>query len=312
MGGHAHSHASHKMNPRYALVASLSAVATVSVLIVIKAYAYYVSGSTAMLGTLTDSVVDAAVSLMMLFAVTMSLKPADADHRHGHGKVEGIAALLQGAFMGGAGIFLIFEAFERFLHPENLTHHGLGIAVAALAIIMSLIIVSIQKFVLARAPSLAIEADHAHYKTDIFLNGGVILALVISFYNGPLWLDPAIALIIALYFIYTAWVIINKSVDMLMDKELPSSVRNHIEAIVADYPEIHGMHDLRTRMSGMNMHLSFDVELDPDMSLKQAHDIVRKLDHKILETYPNAEIIIHMDPIGDTADPRHSVDGEPH
>ena len=301
-----------KIEPRYALLASFWAVGTVSVLIVIKTYAYYVSGSTAMLGTLVDSVVDAAISLMMLFAVRLSLKPADADHRHGHGKVEGIAALLQGAFMGGAGIFLIFEAFDRFLHPVALTDHKAAIVVAGIAIIMSLAIVAVQKFVLARAPSLAIEADHAHYKTDIFLNGSVIIALLVDYYGGSGWLDPAFAVLIAGYFIVTAWRITSKSVDMLMDKELPDTVRMHIEKIIADHPQVHGMHDLRTRMSGMKMHISFDVELDPGMSLKAAHDVVRRLDHAILEHYPHAEIIIHMDPRGDTADPRHSVDGASH
>ena len=265
-----------------------------------------------MLGTLVDSVIDCAISLMMLFAVRLSLKPADEEHRYGHGKVEGIAALLQGAFLAGAGLFLTFEAFRRFLKPEELTDHAIAIAVAGMAIVFSLILVGVQKFALRRAPSLAIEADHAHYKTDILLNGSVIVALAIDVQGGPSWLDPAFALMIATYFLWSAWSISNKSLDMLMDRELPPSVRSKIESIVENFSEVHGMHDLRTRMSGMNMHISFDVELDPDLSLKKAHDIVRRLDHMILESYPNAEIIIHMDPIGDTDDPRHSVQGVHH
>lgn len=310
-----HSHHSHyllinkKMNPRLALFASLWAVGTVTILIAIKAYAYYISDSAAMLGTLTDSVVDVAVSLMLLFAVRLSLKPADETHRHGHGKVEGIAALIQGAFMGGAGIFLAFEAFNRFLNPSVLTHHKMAIIVAIIAIIMSVFVVIIQKFVLARVDSLAIEADHAHYKTDIVLNGSVIIALLVDYYGGYGWLDPTFALLIAGYFMLTAWNISNKSIDMLMDKELSDGVRTHITQIVTTFKDVYGMHDLRTRMSGMNIHISFDVELEPTMSLQQAHDVVRRLDHAILEHYPNAEIIIHMDPVGDTADPRHSVGG---
>lgn len=312
MHDHVHHAGNHRHNPRFALLASIWAVGTVSILIVIKTYAYYVSGSTAMLGTLTDSVVDAAVSLMMLFAVKVSLKPADKDHRHGHGKVEGIAALLQGAFLGGAGIFLVFEAFERIVNPAPLSDHKIAMLVAAIAIVFSLILVAVQKYVLKRAPSLAIEADHAHYKTDIFLNGSVIIALLADFKGGPVWLDPAFALLIAGYFLATAWNITNKSVDMLMDKELPDSVRQKIESIVQKHKKVHDMHDLRTRMSGMNMHISFDVELDPTLSLKEAHDIVHELDHQILAEYPNAEVIIHMDPIGETEDPRHSVRGVHH
>jgi len=250
--------------------------------------------------------------LMLLFAVRLSLKPADEKHRHGHGKVEGIAALLQGAFMGGAGIFLAGEAFSRFVNPITPTNHMVAITVALIAIVMSLAVVIVQKFVLARAPSLAIEADHAHYKTDIFLNGSVIIALLVNYYGGPAWLDASFALLIAGYFLLTAWEITSKSVDMLMDKELSEDVRQNIEKIVTAHPDVYGMHDLRTRMSGMNMHISFDVELEPDITLQKAHDIVRELDHALLKPYPNAEILIHMDPIGDTADPRHCVDGDPH
>lgn len=312
MHNHFHLPDTKKHNPRYALFASLWAVGTVTILISIKSYAYYLSDSAAMLATLTDSVVDAAVSLMMLFAVRLSLKPADEKHRHGHGKIEGIAALLQGAFMGGAGLFLAFEAFDRFVNPVQLSDHRLAVIVAFIAILMSVILVTVQKFVLRRAPSLAIEADHAHYKTDIFLNGSVIVALLVDYYGGPGWLDSSFALLIAAYFILTSWRITNKSVDMLMDKELPDKVRFHIEQIVLDHKDVHGMHDLRTRMSGMSMHISFDVELDPAMTLEAAHDVVRELDHRILDVYPHAETIIHMDPVGDTEDARHSVRGVHH
>jgi ferrous-iron efflux pump FieF len=99
---------------------------------------------------------------------------------------------------------------------------------------------------------------------------------------------------------------------MLMDKEMSLKVRKHIEQIVAENKAVHGMHDLRTRQSGMRLHISFDVELLPELSLKCAHDIVRDLDHAILAYYPNAEIIIHMDPVGDTDDPRHTVRGIHH
>lgn len=301
-----------KMNPRFALVASFSALVTVSILIVIKTYAYYVSDSAAILGTLTDSITDGAISLMMLFAVRYSLKPADKDHRHGHGKIEGIASLMQGAFMAGAGVFVCLEGFERFVHPVIVTNHMVGIIVAGIAIILSLIVVAVQKFTLRRAPSLAIEADKAHYKTDVMLNASVIVALGLDLYGGPIWLDPVFGLLIAGYFLWTAFHIVNSSVDMLMDKEMPIEIRKHIEEIVRQNLHVHGMHDLRTRKSGMQIHISFDVELYPELSLKQAHDIVRELDHAILEHYPNAEIIIHMDPIGDIADPRHSVRGVHH
>ncbi len=316
MSDHHHSHAPlldrDKINPRYALLASFWAVGTAFILIGIKFYAYYVSDSVAMLGTLTDSVVDVAISLMMLFAVGLSLKPADKQHRFGHGKVEGIAALLQGVFMSFAGVFLAFEAVSRFIHPVELSEHKLGIIIAGIAILLSLILIAIQRFVLRRAPSLAIEADHAHYKTDVFLNGSVIVALLVNYYGGFVWLDSAFALLIAVYFLQTAWKITRKSLDMLMDKELPESIRDNIKEISLKHAGIHGMHDLRTRMSGMMIYISFDVEIDPLISLGAAHDIVQALEGELLKEYPNAEIIIHMDPVGNSECARHSVKGVHH
>jgi len=299
-------------NPKYALIASIFSLGTVSSLIILKTIAYVITGSAAMLSTLSDSVVDLAVSILMFLAVRYSLKPADEDHRHGHGKIEGVAALFQGAFMAGAGFFIIFEAIHRFVHPEPVIHHALAIVVAATAIGLSLVLTSVQRYCLEKAPSLAIEADHAHYNTDIFLNLAVIIALAAHYYGAPLWLDPLVALGIALYFLFTAARIAMKSMDMLLDKEVSNDLRKKIENIVSSHGETHGIHDLRTRKSGMTLHISFDVEMDPNMTLCQSHNIVREIEHEIIALYPNAEVLIHVDPQGDTDDSRHKVAGIHH
>ncbi len=303
---------SEEHNPRYALIASIFAVGTVSVLIVLKIIAYWLSGSTAVLSTLADSVVDVAVSLMMLLAVRYSLKPADEQHRHGHGKIEGVAALFQGPFMAAAALFIVFEAFHRFMDPQKVQDHALAIVVAITTIGMTAVLVSVQKYCLKKAPSLAIEADYAHYKTDIFLNIGVIAVLCADFLGAPLWFDPLMALCVALYFFVIAGRISMESLDMLMDKEVSFEHRRRIETIVNAHSETHGMHDLRTRRSGMTLHISFDVEMDPEMTLCQSHGVVRELEQEIIDLFPNAEVLIHVDPQGDTADTRHKVVGVHH
>lgn len=292
-------------NANYALFASFWAVGTVLILIAIKVYAYAVTSSTAILATLTDSLTDGAISIMMLIALRYSLRPADRSHRHGHGKMEGIAALFQAAFLSGAGLFLIFEALRRFADPQIVTNHMIGIMVAAVSLIMSAVLVFVQKQCLKRSPSLVIEADQAHYKTDILLNGTVILSLMIGLYHGPAWVDPACAVFVALYYGAISIKIAVSATDMLMDKELPKAVRARIEGIIKKHPDILGFHDLRTRKSGMTLHISFDVEIDPAVSLKEAHEYTRALEHDILDDYPHAEIIIHKDPFGDIHDTRH-------
>lgn len=302
---------SQAIEPRYALFASAWAIGTVTILILIKGYAYWQSDSVAVLATFTDSLTDAAISLMMLVALRYSLRPADRDHRHGHGKMEGIAALFQGAFLAAAGLFLVFEAIGRFADPVVPTDHMLGITVALIAVVLSFILVRVQKYCLSRAPSLAIEADQAHYSTDILLNGSVIVSLLVSYNNGPVWVDPACAILIAVYYAIAARKIALNSVDMLMDKELPIAVRNKIKEIITRHPDILGYHDLRTRKSGMVIHITMDVEIDPELTLHHAHEIIRALEHDLIDAYPYAEIIIHADPYGDPHDTRHQMKSVP-
>lgn len=296
-------------DPRYAMFASFWALGTVALLIGIKGYAYWKSDSAAILATLTDSFTDAAMSLAMLYALHYSLKPADRSHRHGHGKMEGIGALFQSACLLGAAMFLGFEGVQRFLRPMEVTDHMLGVAVAAAAIVLSFILVMVQKFCLARAPSLAIESDQAHYSTDIALNGSVMATLLINYYGGPTWVDPVCAIFVALYYCYAGRKIAFKAMDMLLDHELPAAVRERIKETIRRHPDILGFHDLRTRKSGMVIHITFDVEIDPNTSLQDAHGYVRALELDILTDFPYAEIIIHKDPYGDTHDPRHPESG---
>ncbi len=291
---------------RFALLASTWAVCTVSLLIVLKSYAYIKTDSTAMLATLADSLTDAGISVIMLIALRYALRPADRSHRHGHGKMEGIAALFQAAFLSGAGLFLIFEALRRVAQPQAVENHTIGIVIAAISMLLSIVLVTVQNFCLKKAPSMAIAADQAHYKTDILLNGSVVASMMISMKGGPSWVDPACAIFVALYYAVTAIKIASEATDMLMDRELPEAVRQRIKEIIGKHPDILGFHDLRTRKSGMVLHISFDVEIDPVITLRDAHELTRALEHDILADYPQAEIIIHKDPYGDIHDTRHA------
>ena len=146
----------------YALVAGVASIVTVAVLIAIKGIAWYFSGSVSVLASLIDSLMDAVVSFMNFMAIRYSLKPADHEHRYGHGKIEGIAALFQAAFIAGAGIFLVLEAGRRFLEPGEAAEGMLAVGIMAVSIVLSLALVFVQKVSLRYAPSLAVEAEQAH------------------------------------------------------------------------------------------------------------------------------------------------------
>ncbi|MCE7887681.1 MAG: cation diffusion facilitator family transporter [Alphaproteobacteria bacterium PRO2] len=296
------------IRPRMALIAGAASVATVLVLIVIKLFALAQTGSASILASLIDSVVDASVSIMTFLAIRISLKPADEDHRHGHGKVEGLAALFQAAFIAGAGFFLLLESAGRFTGETISEDSDIAIAIMAVATILSVFLVMVQNYSLKFAPSLAVEADRAHYSSDILINVGVI-GVLLGLQNGaPWWIDPVFAVFVAFYLAFTVRRIAGKAVDMLLDRELSGDARERITKKVLSHKYVMGMHDLRTSKSGMKIFISFDIELDPSLLLYNAHEIVREVEYELLTDFPNAEILIHADPHGDTSDTRHSLD----
>ncbi|MGB4058407.1 MAG: cation diffusion facilitator family transporter [Alphaproteobacteria bacterium] len=296
--------------PRMALLAGGASVVTVAILIVIKLYATVQTGSASVLASLIDSIVDANVSLMTFWAIHISLKPADEDHRHGHGKIEGLAALMQAAFIGGAGVFLLLESVGHFVGGGRLeADNTVAIAIMVVSAVLSQSLVMVQKYTMKHAPSLAVEADHAHYASDVFINLGVVAVLLAISAGAPAWLDPAFAVAVAIYLGLTVHKIAGKGLDMLLDRELTGDARERITKKVLSHKYVMGMHDLRTHKSGMRVFISFDIELDPSLLLYNAHEIVREVEYELLMDFPHAEILIHADPHGDTYDTRHHVPG---
>ncbi len=296
-------------NPQLAMWAGVASMATAAILIVVKAAAWMISDSTSVLASLTDSIIDVIVSFMSFMAIRHSLKPADDDHRYGHGKIEGLMALLQAGFIGMGAVFLIFESAGRLSDPAPVVHPVMTVIVMAASSALSILLIAAQHRILRHAPSLAVESDKAHYASDILVNGVVILALALQMKGAPLWTDPFFALLIALWLGRAAYVVAAKGVDMLLDKELPAEKRDRIVAIIGTNRDIHGFHDLRTRMSGMELYISFDVEIDPDITLAQAHRIAKDIEKALLHEFPNAQIMIHQDPVGETEDSRHKEGG---
>jgi ferrous-iron efflux pump FieF len=246
------------------------------------------------------------LSLMTLISVKWSAKPADDNHRHGHGKVEGIAALLQASMLLGGGAFLVLEAMGRFLHPVAMTEHLFTLFLMAISVALSLLIAKVQKLGAAHSNSLAVEADSLHYSSDVLINGAVFLIILVD-YMGFVgnWLDPVCAIGVAGIMARAAYQIATKAFGMLLDEELPEDVRHRIIAKIKSHPEVLGLHDLRTTQSGMRQFMSFDIEVDANLLLWSAHEIARSIEDNLLLDFPNAEIMIHIDPAGDTSDSRH-------
>jgi len=289
-----------------ALLASTITVGTVVVLVIAKSVAYVFSGSTAVLSSLVDSVSDICISLMTWSSIRLSLKPADEDHRHGHGKIEGVAALFQAAILTGSAVFLLLSAGERLMNPEQIHDHLFTVLLMALSAVASVGLTFLQNYGNREAGSLALEADQAHYTTDVWMNG-LVLAVVLLDYMGlaPDWLDGASTVVISGLFAHAAYGIAIKAIHMLMDREVEPEIRDKISKIICAPAEAKGIHDLRVTRSGMKMFVSFDLEVDPELPLREAHEIAQEAEYRILKEFPNAEILIHLDPEGDIEDSRH-------
>jgi ferrous-iron efflux pump FieF len=279
-------------------LATIASVTVACILIVAKIAASMMTGSVSLLSSLVDSLLDAFASLVNLIAVRHALQPADREHRFGHGKAEPLAGLAQAAFIAGSGVFIAIEALHRLTTGEAVENSGIGVAVMVFSLVLTLGLVAFQARVVRRTGSTAIGADAIHYRMDILMNIGVMVALVASGEFGIWWIDAAIALAIAGYIGVSSWKVAARSLDLLMDREFPEDARDRIKRIVASHPETRGVHDLRTRSSGIQPFVQLHLVLDPDLSLVRAHQIADEVELLIMNEFPGAEIIIHQDPLG--------------
>ncbi len=280
-------------------LASIASVITAGFLIVAKLAAWYVTGSVGLLASLVDSVMDSIASLINLFAIRYSLQPADEEHRFGHGKAEPLAGLVQAAFIAGSAIFLIFHAIDRLRLAQPLERVGVGVGVMILAIVMTLILLAIQRYVIRKTDSTAIRADSLHYATDLLTNVSILLALYLTTL-GWTWADPVFAIAVAIYIFYSAFHIGHDSFQQLMDRELPADILEKILATAMSHIEVTGTHELRTRQSGQTRFVQLHLELDEEMSLKRAHEIADEVEAEIKAFLPGAEVLIHQDPADDS------------
>ncbi|MDW7771463.1 MAG: cation diffusion facilitator family transporter [Desulfobulbaceae bacterium] len=283
-------------NSRLLKRATYASVSVAAGLITAKLAAWLITGSLIVMASLVDSLMDAAASTINLIAVRWSLSPADQDHRFGHGKAEFLAGLAQASFIAGSAFFLVIHAIERLRSPVPIQAASLGIVVMAVSITLTLILLAYQHHVIRRTNSTAIRADALHYATDVLTNIGTIFALILASRGWPV-LDPIFAIIIAGYIFYSACKIGYEAGQMLMDRELPSDIRGQILSIAQSPPQVKGVHDIRTRMSGQTLMIQLHLELDDDIPLIRAHGIARAVEKEILRSWPGADVIIHQDPV---------------
>jgi len=276
-------------------LATRASVAEASLLIVTKAIAWWLSGAVSMLAGLTDSLLDGMASFLNLLAVHYALRPADEDHRYGHGKAESLAGMAQALFIAVSAVLIAVQAVDRLKNPEPIGAPWIGIGVIVFSRLMTVALLVLQHRVVKATGSNAVRADSLHYRSDLMLNGSILVALVLASFGWP-QLDAWFGLGIAAYILWSAIQIARESFSVLMDQELPQEVSQNMLTLACRVPGVLSAHDLRTRISGNIWYVQLHLELPGELTLSVAHALSDRAAEAIEKAYPRAEVLVHADP----------------
>jgi cation diffusion facilitator family transporter len=237
---------------------------------------------------------------MALWMLTVAALPADDDHPHGHGKAEYFSSAFEGFLILLAAFSIGYTAVMRLLNPQPLDAVGIGLAVSVLASIINFATARTLMRVGREHRSITLEADAQHLMTDVWTSAGVITGVGLVWFSGWLWLDPAIALLVAVNIVWTGWQLMRRSADGLMDAALPVGDMEKIEALLDGYRR-QGLefHALRTRQAGSRAFITLHVLVPGDWTVQQGHDWAERIEVDIRGVVHNAHVTTHLEPIED-------------
>jgi ferrous-iron efflux pump FieF len=279
--------------------ASLASVTVAVILIAVKLWAWLATGSLALLTSAVDAMVDAGAAVVTFVGVRYAERPSDHEHRYGHGKGESVAAFVQAILLCGAALALAVESVDRLIVPAPLADLGLGLAIAVGSVCVAAALVALQTVVVRRTDSIAIAADRAHYRADVAVNLAVVAAFAVTRLTGWQRADPAFALLIAAYMLWTGRNIAAVALHQLLDRELSSDVRQRIEQVILATPGVSGLHDLRTRTTGDRTFVDFHLEVAGLVTVDRGHEIGDLAEAAVTALFPaGADVTAHLEPAG--------------
>ncbi|RLA69509.1 MAG: cation transporter [Epsilonproteobacteria bacterium] len=275
---------------------------TAAVLVTLKMIVGIMSGSVAVLASAIDSFLDFSVSIFNYFALHHSDKAPDEQFNFGRSKLEPIAAVVEGTIISLSGLFIFYEAMVKIIHHRPTEYLNESIAVMLISIVITAILVGFLNYVAKKTNNMVIRADALHYKTDLFSNAAILIALVTMAYTDFGLIDPILGILIAIYMIYSAYPIIKEGVMMLMDAALGEEEVKNIHSLLENNRDITSFHHLRTRQSGSDKFIAVHVVFNVSITLYDAHRISDHIEDEISKLFPDDKVhsIIHMDPYDDS------------
>jgi cation diffusion facilitator family transporter len=279
---------------------SIAAAATT---ILLKGAAWWLTGSVGLLSDAIESFVNLAAALMALWMLTLATTPADEGHHYGHGKAEYFSSAFEGLMILVAAFGIAYAALGRLLHPQALEAVGIGLLVSVVASAVNLVVARILMKVGREHHSIILEADAHHLMTDVWTSVGIIAGVGLVWLSGWLWLDPVIALLVAINILRTGWRLMRRSADGLMDASLPPETGKKIDDVLAGY-RAQGLdfHAVRTRQAGNRAFVSLHVLVPGTWTVQQGHDWAERIEADIRRVVmPRANVLTHLEPLDDPA-----------
>ncbi len=255
-------------------------------------------GAVSIISEAIHSAVDLAAAMIAYYAVRSSDKPPDGEHAYGHGKFENLSGAVEALLIIGAAIWIIVEAAEKLGESAMPEYLDYGIWVMGISIVVNLFVSERLMRVAKKTESQALEADALHLRADVWTSGGVLVGLVLMKITGWVWVDPAMALLVAVIIFRAGYRMTLKSAGAHTDQAHPDEEEKAIAEIILRHAPVYGFHRLRTRRSGRYRFVDLHLVLDKDLSLEKAHAICDHIEKDIKQEIGYCSVIIHMDPTG--------------
>lgn len=271
-------------------------VASNLVLVLLKLGIGIWTGSVSILSEAVHSLTDLVAALIAFFAVRASDAPPDADHPYGHGKLESVSGAIEALLIFGAGVYIVIEAARALVDRHEPQGLGWGIAVMAVSAVVNVLVSRYLFRVARRTDSLALQADAEHLRVDVWTSVGVMAGLAAVKWTGLGIFDPLVALLVAALIFRTAWRLTGEALHPLVDAVLPDAEVRAVEQVFTGDVRVLGFHKLRTRKSGSHRHVDVHIQVDDDMSLRDAHQLTEELEDRLRAVLPNMHPIIHTEP----------------
>jgi cation diffusion facilitator family transporter len=282
--------------------ATVVSMSVATMLVIVKMTIGIMSGSVAVLASAIDSLLDLCVSAFNFFALGHAQKEPDDKFNYGRGKLEPLAAVIEGTIIAISALFVLYEAIQKIIHQTPTSHLEESIWVMVFSIIITGGLVLFLTFIAKKTNNMVIRADALHYKTDLFSNGAVLFALgLISLTNIEI-IDPILGIVIAIYMFYSTIPIIKEGVLMLLDVSMQEEEVEKIKYILDNEKDITTYHFLNTRSAGSHVYISVHLVFNVTMTLYDAHVVGDKIEVKLKKLFPEYKVhtMMHLDPYDDS------------